>query len=482
MKKNSLRINFNRLILNIVVILIIISLACTLFSKGSFSIFIKFFVISVVIFAVIIFLLLIFIYFSSPKSKKYTQGKKKQELVEKVEGKEIINKKEHGSWVTDISIFDSKDIFVVPPLSLLEGDYMSTYDKQVTKEDLNISEKIKIILAEHKIKINIKDIIKGLQVTRYEIEPCLGAKVSEIASLKDYIINSLGIDKLRMDIPNSGKPLIAIEIPRYDANNILLKQIIASVDFKKSESEISFALGKDIYGNNIIADIAKMSNLLIAGGRESGKSVCIHSIILSLIFKGLNEKVKFLLIDLKDEELAIYNGIPHLLMPVIAGSEKAVEILNWILSEVNKRKKLFSEKKCLDIESYNRKSPKKLEKILIIIDEYKDLMLTKQSIENLLCDIARNSRSTGIYLVISTQRTSQNVITPNIKTNFQTRIAFSVVSQKDSITILDNKDAEKLIGDGDMIFYRVGQKKSYRLKGALVTRKEIERIVNYIKR
>jgi S-DNA-T family DNA segregation ATPase FtsK/SpoIIIE len=285
-----------------------------------------------------------------------------------------------------------------------------------------------------------------------------------------------------MEAPIPGKSAIGIEVPNEDAQMVTVREVLESDEFKKFDSPLAMALGKDISGKTVIADIGKMPHLLIAGSTGSGKSVCVNTLISSILYKAKPDEVKLLLIDPKVVELANYNGIPHLLIPVVTDPKKAASALNWAVVEMNRRYKLFADTQVKDISSYNEKAEEKLPKIVIIIDELADLMMASANdVEDYICRLAQMARAAGMHLIVATQRPSVDVITGVIKANIPSRIAFAVSSQTDSRTILDMGGAEKLLGKGDMLFYPLGAAKPIRLQGAFISEGESERVIDFVK-
>ena len=315
----------------------------------------------------------------------------------------------------------------------------------------------------------------------------MGVKISKITNLADDIALNLAAAGVRIEAPIPNKSAVGIEVPNKITSVVNIREIIESEKFQKSQSKLTVALGKDISGNISIADISKMPHLLIAGATGSGKSVCINSLIVSLIYKASPEDVKLLLIDPKVVELGIYNGIPHLLIPVVTDPKKAAGALGWAVCEMLNRYKLFAENSVRDFKRYNElaqtdESLKKLPQIVIIIDELADLMMVAPNdVEDSICRLAQMARAAGMHLVIAKQRPSVDVITGVIKANIPSRIAFAVSSQVDSRTIIDSSGAEKLLGRGDMLFLPVGQSKAQRIQGCLVSDEEIERVTDFVK-
>ena len=313
----------------------------------------------------------------------------------------------------------------------------------------------------------------GPAFTRYELQPAPGVKVSRIVNLTDDIALNLAASGVRIEAPIPGKAAIGVEVPNKEVAPISLRSVLESPEFAQHESRLAVALGKDITGENTVVDLAKMPHILIAGATGSGKSVCINSIIISLLYKSTPDDVRLLMIDPKVVELGVYNGIPHLLIPVVTDPNKAAGALRWAVSEMTTRYKLFADRGVRDILGYNASieeagEGEKLPQIVIIIDELADLMMVApHDVEDSICRLAQMARAAGMHLVIATQRPSVNVITGVIKANIPSRIAFAVSSQVDSRTILDMAGAEKLLGKGDMLYYPVGVPKPIRVKGAL---------------
>lgn len=327
----------------------------------------------------------------------------------------------------------------------------------------------------------------GPAFTRYELQPAPGVKVSRIVNLTDDIALNLAASGVRIEAPIPGKAAIGVEVPNKEVAPISLRSVLESPEFTQHESRLAVALGKDITGENTVVDLAKMPHILIAGATGSGKSVCINSIIISLLYKATPDDVRLLMIDPKVVELGVYNGIPHLLIPVVTDPNKAAGALRWAVSEMTTRYKLFADRGVRDILGYNASieesgEGEKLPQIVIIIDELADLMMVApHDVEDSICRLAQMARAAGMHLVIATQRPSVNVITGVIKANIPSRIAFAVSSQVDSRTILDMAGAEKLLGKGDMLYYPVGVPKPIRVKGAFVSDKEVELTVDFVK-
>lgn len=334
-------------------------------------------------------------------------------------------------------------------------------------------------------------VMRGPAVTRYELQPNPGVKVSKIVSLSDDIALNLAATGVRIEAPIPGKEAIGIEVPNREIEIVYLHDVIASKEYREAASKLTFAIGKDIAGKNIVTDIAKMPHLLIAGATGSGKSVCINTIIASILYKSGPEDVRMIMVDPKIVELGVYNGIPHLLVPVVTDPRKAAGALSWAVAEMEKRYALFSQFNVRDLKSYNALAERgtaaeqhleRMPQIVIIIDELADLMMVaSKEIEESVIRLAQKARAAGLHLIIATQRPSVDVITGLIKANIPSRIAFAVTSQVDSRTILDGGGAEKLLGRGDMLFHPIGMSKPIRVQGAFVSDGEIEALVGHIK-
>jgi len=324
---------------------------------------------------------------------------------------------------------------------------------------------------------------QGPAVTRYELEPAAGVKVSRIVSLADDIALKLAAPGVRIEAPIPGKAAVGIEVPNKEISSVPLREVLETADFQQASSRLSVALGKDITGLPIIADLAKMPHLLVAGATGSGKSVCINTLIVSILFKARPDEVKFLLIDPKVVELSTYNGIPHLISPVVTDCKKAAAALRWAVQEMERRYALFAAAGVRDIARYNEMiEDDRLPLIVIIIDELADLMMIAPvDVEDAICRLAQMARAAGLHLVLATQRPSVDVITGTIKANIPSRISFAVSSQVDSRTILDMAGAEKLLGKGDMLFYPVGAGKPRRIQGAFIADSEVEELVKFLR-
>lgn len=352
-------------------------------------------------------------------------------------------------------------------------------DKKNIKDSIAILEDT---FASFGVSVKVNQVSCGPAVTRYELSPAPGVKISRIISLTDDLQLNLAAPGIRIEAPIPGKSAIGIEVPNAKVSSVGLRSILSSVAFRNLDSPLAVALGEDISGNSIVAKLSDMPHLLIAGATGSGKSVCLNSIIMSLLHNATPDELKMVFIDPKIVELTIYNGIPHLLTPVVTDAKKAAVILRWMTTEMEKRYKTFADKGVRDIYRYNQNADKKLPFIVIIIDELADLMMVSPvEVEDSICRLAQMARAAGMHLIVATQRPSVDVVTGIIKANIPSRIAFAVSSQTDSRTILDMGGAEKLLGKGDMLFFPVGAIKPYRLQGAFVSDIDIENTVLFIK-
>lgn len=379
-----------------------------------------------------------------------------------------------------------RDEYTIPPLDMLNKP-LNKKNNNDRKHILNNAKVLEKVLNDFGVKAKVVQVNMGPTITRYELQPSPGVKVSKILNLTDDIALNLASSGVRIEAPIPGKAAIGIEVPNRDISNVFIRELLESDCFKNFPSNLSFAVGKDIAGEILVTDLAKMPHLLIAGATGSGKSVCINSLITSILYKSTPDEVRLILIDPKVVELSVYNGIPHLLIPVVTDPHKASGALNWAVQEMNERYKKFSEVGVRDITRYNElvkiqdEGIYKLPQILVIIDELADLMLVSpHEVEDNICRLAQMARAAGIHLVVATQRPSVDIITGVIKANIPSRIAFAVSSQTDSRTILDVGGAEKLLGKGDMLFYPVGQSKPMRVQGAFISDKEVEKIVENI--
>ena len=392
--------------------------------------------------------------------------------------------------VTEEEIKEPVKEYVFPPIDLLKRGKPKT--NKVSDSHLQeTAMKLQNTLDSFGVKVQVTNVSCGPSVTRYELTPDQGVKVSKIVALSDDIKLNLAVSDIRIEAPIPGKAAVGIEVPNKENTTVMLRDLIESVEFQKSKANLSFAVGQDIGGQVIVTDIAKMPHVLIAGATGSGKSVCINTMIMSIIYKAKPEDVRLIMIDPKVVELSVYNGIPHLLIPVVTDPKKAAGALNWAVTEMTDRYQKFAELGVRDIKGYNAKieaseyeseTYKKMPQIVIIVDELADLMMVSSSeVEDAICRLAQLARAAGIHLVIATQRPSVNVITGIIKANIPSRIAFSVSSGVDSRTIIDMNGAEKLLGKGDMLFYPADVQKPKRVQGAFVTDEEVNDVVEFLK-
>lgn len=381
--------------------------------------------------------------------------------------------------------------YMFPPLSRLQKGTPQTGDS--TKELKETALRLQQTLNTFGVKVTITDISQGPSVTRYEMQPEQGVKVSKIVGLADDIKLNLAATDIRIEAPIPGKAAVGIEVPNKENMTVALRDLLESKEFKEFPSNIAFAVGKDIAGKTVVADIAKMPHMLIAGSTGSGKSVCINTIIMSILYKAHPDDVKLIMVDPKVVELSVYNGIPHLLIPVVTDPKKASAALHWGVSEMEDRYRKFADFNVRDLKGYNKKvesmqengeedAPAKMPQIVIIVDELADLMMVSPGeVEESICRLAQLARAAGIHLIIATQRPSVDVITGLIKANMPSRVAFAVSSGVDSRTILDMNGAEKLLGKGDMLFYPQGYSKPARIQGAFVSDKEVSDVVDFLK-
>lgn len=456
----------------------------------------------------------------SGKASDYIAPDIKGEETSKPEGNAVVTKTEHvnfsntdnlkenvtesvpsGDKTGDIakSIDDVKNSkpakkYKFPPIDLLNKNG-SSKSGSLARENKETALRLQQTLQNFGVKVTITDICCGPTVTRYELQPEQGVKVSKIVSLSDDIKLSLAAADIRIEAPIPGKAAIGIEVPNKEAGSVVLRDLLESDEFKNAKSIISFGAGKDIAGKTIVADIAKMPHLLIAGATGSGKSVCINTIIMSILYKARPDEVKMIMIDPKVVELSVYNGIPHLLLPVVSDPKKAAGALQWAVKEMTERYQKFADFNVRNLAGFNEIVEKKnanlqsgelpvekMPQIVIIIDELADLMMVASGeVEDSICRLAQLARAAGIHMVIATQRPTVNVITGLIKANVPSRIAFSVSSGLDSRTILDMNGAEKLLGKGDMLYFPSNIPKPIRVQGAFVSDQEVSAVVEFLK-
>jgi S-DNA-T family DNA segregation ATPase FtsK/SpoIIIE len=423
------------------------------------------------------------------KSKKSETEDLSQNLEEEHDSKYTKPGKDNYSLITGMSGGKMREIFYkYPHISLLNGNTENGKNARAYKNiAIEGAKKLEETLKSFNVEAKVVNVTMGPTVTRFEIQPSAGVKVSKIVNLADDIALNLASPGVRIEAPIPGKAAVGIEVPNKVITPVFLREVIESKEFNKHPSKVAFAVGKDISGECIVTDITKMPHLLIAGATGSGKSVCINSLIMSILYKSSPDEVKMLLVDPKVVELAVYNGIPHLLIPVVTDPKKAAGALNWAVQEMVNRYKMFAEKGVRDIKGYNELVSQSgdqelLPLVVIIIDELSDLMMVAPGeVEDAICRLAQMARAAGMHLIVATQRPSVDVITGLIKANIPSRISFAVSSQVDSRTILDMGGAEKLLGKGDMLFYPTGQQKPVRVQGTFVSDKEVERVVEFIK-
>ena len=412
--------------------------------------------------------------FRNPKSSQEEQQKNQENVAKEIEASNQVIKKE----------------YVFPPLDLLSKP-KSNPTVGRNRELRETAAKLQQTLHNFGVGVRVTNVSCGPSVTRYELTPDQGVKVSRIVNLSDDIKLNLAAADIRIEAPIPGKAAVGIEVPNKTNSPVPLRELLETKEFKEHPSSLAFAAGKDIAGKPV-ADIARMPHLLIAGATGSGKSVCINTIIMSLLYKAKPEDVKLIMIDPKVVELSVYNGIPHLLIPVVTDPKKASGALNWAVAEMTGRYQKFAEYNVRDLKGYNKKveaikdiadkdKPEKMPQIVIIVDELADLMMVAPGeVEDAICRLAQLARAAGIHLIIATQRPSVNVITGLIKANMPSRIAFSVSSGVDSRTIIDMVGAEKLLGKGDMLFYPQGYQKPARVQGAFVSDTEVSDVVEFL--
>ncbi|MDQ0152481.1 S-DNA-T family DNA segregation ATPase FtsK/SpoIIIE [Moryella indoligenes] len=433
-------------------------------------------------------------YQSVQKKMEEARRERRRELNREAGFAETERATEEAAQEAAASMAEQKE-YLFPPLSLLEKGRTAPGGSS-DLEYRSTAAKLQQTLHSFGVDVTVTNFSRGPAVTRYELLPAQGVKVGRIVALADDIKLSLAASDIRIEAPIPGKSAVGIEVPNKENNTVFLRDLLESDAFRMSRGKLSFAVGKDIGGQTVVTDIAKMPHLLIAGATGSGKSVCINTLIMSVLYRYRPEDVKLIMIDPKVVELSVYNGIPHLLIPVVTEPKKAAGALNWAVAEMTDRYKKFATTGVRDLKGYNDKIlaarrsgtvnpeelPKLLPQIIIIIDELADLMMvSKNEVEEAICRIAQLARAAGMHLVIATQRPSVNVITGLIKANIPSRIAFAVSSGVDSRTILDGVGAEKLLGKGDMLFSPQGAPRPMRVQGAFVSDQEVQKVVEYIK-
>ena len=403
----------------------------------------------------------------------------KQEEEKKEDKRKEVLQLEHAMVVED-------EHYEYPPVELLSKGKAKAL-KGGAKALTDTATKLQKTLYSFGVSAKVENVSVGPAITRYELKPAEGVRVSKIANLADDIALNLAAETIRIEAPIPGKQAVGIEVPNKEKETVHLREVLESKEFQENKSKLTIALGKDVAGNTQLADIAKMPHVLIAGSTGSGKSVCINTIITSIIYNAKPSEVKLVMVDPKVVELSVYNGIPHLLIPVVTDPKKAAGALAWAVQEMDDRYNKFAGKGVRDLKGYNKAIEKeggigKLPQIVIIVDELADLMMVAaKDVEEAICRLAQKARAAGMHLVIATQRPSVDVITGLIKANIPSRIAFAVSSQVDSRTILDTVGAEKLLGKGDMLFFPSGAPKPSRVQGAFVSDEEVEKIVDFVK-
>ncbi|GAB6098813.1 DNA translocase FtsK [Halanaerocella petrolearia] len=416
---------------------------------------------------------------ASTKDKKSTNNKKEENTKSKVGNKQDQKKKEQSTEKQQKLISQAKTTqeYQLPPLSLL-NQAESQEASFVNKTDI-----LERTLDNFGVKAEITEVHCGPTITRYEIQPAPGVKVSKIVNLADDIALSLAASDVRIEAPIPGKAAVGIEVPNDEQALVTLEEVLASEEFQIAESKLTIGLGNDIAGHPVTANLSKMPHMLVAGATGSGKSVFINSIINSILHKATPKEVKFMLIDPKMVELTAYQGIPHLVSPVVTDPKKAATALRWIVKEMENRYELFAGSGARGIESYNQQvDGEGLPYMVVIIDELADLMMVSANeVEDAICRLAQKARAAGIHMILATQRPSVDVVTGVIKANIPTRVSFSLSSQADSRTILDAGGAEKLLGQGDMLFAPVGSNQPKRLQGAFISEAEVKRMVEFVK-
>lgn len=417
--------------------------------------------------------------------KNPKKAAEKTKSAENEEKAEKITEEEKEKYNNELNAAIEKPVikYVFPPISLLNDNKNKSADHR--DEMRRTAEKLISVLDDFGVKAKLLQVTQGPTVTRYEIQPDTGIKLSKIVGLADDLALNLAVSTVLV-APVPGKAAVGVEIPNKKVTSVSIREMLESKEFTGAKSKLTVALGKDIGGNVVVGDAAKWPHVLIAGATGSGKSVCINTIVTSILYKASPEDVKLVMVDPKVVELGVYNGIPHLLIPVVTDPKKAAGALNWAVTEMMRRYELFKDTGVRKLESYNKlmetTGGEKVPQLVIIIDELADLMMVAaKEVEDYICRLAQLARAAGIHLIIATQRPSVDVITGLIKANIPSRVAFAVSSQVDSRTIIDRGGAEKLLGMGDMLYYPTGSRAAIRVQGAFVSDDEIERIINFIK-
>ncbi|MBQ8410732.1 MAG: DNA translocase FtsK, partial [Ruminiclostridium sp.] len=417
--------------------------------------------------------------------KEFTNEQQKKSEEEKVVATVIKTDEDGQARFSDI-ISDAEQ-YKVPPSELLNDVIHERSDEDINAEIQANAETLVNTLKSFGVETKFLEAARGPSVTRYELQPAMGVKISKITGLVDDIALNLATAGVRIEAPIPNKAAVGIEVPNKKVDSVPFREMVESKAFSDTDSKLGAVLGKSISGDVVIADIAKMPHILIAGTTGSGKSVCVNSIIMSILFRSTPDEVRLLMIDPKAVEFMIYNGIPHLLIPVVTDPKKAAGALAWAVTEMLNRYKMFSDNNVRDLSGYNKLAKERedlqpMPQIVIFIDELADLMMASPGeTEDSICRLAQMARAAGMHLVIATQRPSVNVVTGVIKANIPSRIALKVASQVDSRTIIDSAGAEKLLGKGDMLYFPVGMAKPLRVQGCWVSDKEVERVVDFIK-
>ncbi|MGL6186734.1 MAG: DNA translocase FtsK 4TM domain-containing protein [Clostridium chrysemydis] len=425
-----------------------------------------------------------------PKIKINTPMVAKENMKKEIKKEELddLTKEDVSSEIQNSLQSDREKIkYIHPSIDILNINKSTQLNDDDKQELIESADKLGDTLSSFGVDATVTEVSKGPSVTRFELQPKPGVKVSKIVNLADDIALGLAASGVRIEAPIPGKAAVGIEVPNKNQTPVFLREVLDSNEFKESNNKLAFALGKDIGGKCVVGDLSKMPHTLIAGATGSGKSVCINTLIVSLLYKYSPDEVKLLMVDPKVVELSVYNGIPHLLIPVVTDPKKAAGALNWAVNEMTRRYKLFADSGARNIDSYNSLLDKglieeKLPYIVIIVDELADLMMVcPGDVEDYIGRLAQMARAAGMHLVIATQRPSVDVITGVIKANIPSRISFAVSSQIDSRTILDSGGAEKLLGRGDMLYYPSGSSKPLRVQGCFISEEEVEEVVNFVK-
>ncbi|MDE5583494.1 MAG: DNA translocase FtsK [Ruminococcus sp.] len=426
----------------------------------------------------------------SENNKKEVREEKADENLEELitrATEKVKRKKKIIAEDIDIEIQPEHKLYNLPNLELLALPDNNMSSAEAEEEMRNKAGIIVETLKSFKVEVRIRDILRGPAITRYEVQPGVGVQVKKIKSLEDDIALNLAAQGVRIEAPVPGKSVVGIEVPNENKDVVTIREMLASKNFRKADSKLAFAVGKDIAGNIIIGDIAKMPHVIIAGTTGSGKSVCTRSIIMSILYNATPDEVRMILIDPKIVEFKVFDGIPHLLIPIVTECKKAAGALNWAVNEMMRRYQMFANAGANDLKSYNAwaeqtEDVEKMPQIVIFIDELADMMLVAgKEVEDYICRLAQMGRASGIHLVIATQRPTTDVITGLIKANIPSRIALSVMSQVDSRTIIDMAGADKLLGNGDMLYMPIGMSKPLRVQGCFASSADINATLNYIR-